>query len=233
MVLICLQLSVYFDDFINAEVPSLAKFADLSFQVFLCLLGWDIAEDKENIFDSVAVVLGLKIDLSEARFGIIFFRNTESTSDEFFASILAAGVLSHKDGERLCGRLRFAEAQVAGKVACVAVNQLTRHVLSGSAAISDDTRAALLTLRDRIGFAPPRCIHSHVFSTVHLYVDASCDNDRAGLGGVLVSSAIHCCIAASAKVRALVNPTSKKTIIECETLVAYPALKVGEHPQRR
>ena len=74
--------------------------------------------------------------------------------------------LSRKDGERLRGRLQFAGTQVSGNVAMMAYKQLSRHVLAGGGQLDDGTQAAVLTLRDQINFAPPRCINARVLTNI-------------------------------------------------------------------
>eukprot|EP00439_Symbiodinium_sp_Y106_P026797 s7287_g3.t1 len=81
------------------------------------------SSDKENPFGSIAKVLGLKINLEDARLGKIYMCNTESRQQELFESlsaVLEKSFLSRKDGERLRGRMQFAEAQIAGKAAGLA-----------------------------------------------------------------------------------------------------------------
>ena len=141
------------------EVKPLSKLAEMGVSLLFKLLGWDVSSDKETCFDSIAKVLGLKIDLSDSRLGKIYFRNTDSRRDELFDSlskILEEGRLARKDGERLRGRLQFAEAQISGKVACRAYKRLSRFILQGGGPLTDEVRATLLTLRDRVNFAPPR-----------------------------------------------------------------------------
>ena len=47
MVIFSMQLNVYFDDFVGAELPPLARLFDLAMQLLLQVLGWDLATDKE------------------------------------------------------------------------------------------------------------------------------------------------------------------------------------------
>ena len=113
-----MHISVFFDDFVAAEIEPLAKLCDMAVSMAFNLLGWTTSSDKENPFGSIAKVLGLKINLEDARLGKIYMCNTESRQQELFETIsgvLEKNFLSRKDGERLRGRLQFAEAQIAGK----------------------------------------------------------------------------------------------------------------------
>ena len=91
---------------------------DCSMQLLLRVLGWDLATDKDGAFGCLAKVLGLEINLKESGVGRIFFSNTEARREELFESIskvLSQGSLSRKEGEKLRGRLQFAEAQISGR----------------------------------------------------------------------------------------------------------------------
>ena len=99
VVLLTQQMNVYFDDFVGIEVEPLSKLAEMGVSLLFKLLGWDVSSDKKTCFDSVAKVLGLKIDLSESRLGKIYFRNTDSRRDDLFDSLsksLEEGRLARK-----------------------------------------------------------------------------------------------------------------------------------------
>ena len=119
------------------------------------------------------------------------------------------------------GRLQFAEAQISGRAAGNASKQLTRHVVAGGSALTDETLAALLILRDRV-------MHQRTPAQHDAHLCRSCDSDKAGLGGVLVhgSGSILSCFSefASPWVRGKVNPASCNPIFEYESLVILMAL---------
>ncbi|CAE7493821.1 unnamed protein product [Symbiodinium natans] len=233
VVLFLCQINVFFDDFVGVELAPLARLFDIGVCLVFRLLGWDVAEDKESVFDSCAKVLGLKFDLSESRLGRITLCNTESRRDEIFealSDILSSGYLTQKDGERIRGRLQFAENQIAGKVAGTAYKQLSRFVLRGGGHLDECTRVALLRLRDRVNFSPPRVICANILTTMHLYVDASCEGDNVGLGGVLVnevgSKMGFFSERASEHVRRRMNPESGNPIFEYECLAILVGLRL-------
>ena len=117
-------------------------------------------------------------------------RNTASRCDELrdtISAILERGTLARKECERLRGRLQFASNQVAGKKAGLAFKVLSRHLRTRQTSVDDELRTALLFLRDRFLEGPPRAPSANVLHLWHVYVDASCDNDWIGLGGVLIS----------------------------------------------
>ncbi|CAE7310167.1 unnamed protein product, partial [Symbiodinium sp. CCMP2456] len=190
VVIFLLHWGVFFDDFIGCETPVLSKLFELCADGLFMILGWTTAADKGSDFDTIAKVLGLKIDLSECKLGTIRFANTDNRRDELVASladILDAGFLSRKDGEKLRGRLQFAEQQISGKRAGLAYQELSRHVSKGGGKLDTSTRTALEFLADHVANSPPRCITDRSCYTWHLYVDASNDDDKAGIGGILLS----------------------------------------------
>ena len=126
--LFLLQWTVFFDDFVGSESPALARTFDLCADGLFSLLGWDIAQDKSSKFDTIAKILGLSVDLSDTSLEIVKLSNTQSRKQEISEGLevfLQAGSLSRKDGERLRGRLQFAETQIAGKAASLAYRTLS------------------------------------------------------------------------------------------------------------
>ena len=59
---------------------------------------------------------------------------------------------------------------------------------AGFIRIKGDLGEALLFLRDRIVVGPPRTVKASDRVCVHLYTDASYDEDNAGVGGILYSN---------------------------------------------
>lgn len=58
-------------------------------------------------------MLGVQLDLRDAKLGVAQVSNTPERELRF-AKVLEKGKLSRKDGERLRGRLQFANAQLFG-----------------------------------------------------------------------------------------------------------------------
>ncbi|CAE7512822.1 ubiad1 [Symbiodinium sp. CCMP2592] len=230
---LALMWSVYYDDFVGNEVPPLTRLFDLCAESLFQILGWDTSPDKPTIFGGVAKVLGLEFDLRESYLGNFYMRNTTTRRDELresLSSIIEKGVLARKDCERLRGRLQFAANQIAGKKAGIAFKTLSKHLAERSPNIGDNLRAALLFLRDSFLEGPPRALSANVLHLWHVYVDASCDNDRIGLGGVLISDngtkVGHFSEWASSELRHLVGPESKNPIFECECLAVLMCIHV-------
>ena len=185
-----LHWGVYFDDFIGSEEPCLAKLFELCADGLFMLLGWATSSDKASKFDTIAQVLGLKINLAEASLGFIHFENTEHRREQLIITIdgiIEASFLSRKDGERLRGRLQFAEQQISGKRAGLAFKEVSKHVSNGGGRLGPGTLSALSFLKEHVASAPARCIADRSCFTWHLYVDASNDDSKSGIGGILIA----------------------------------------------
>ena len=52
--LLWVHISVFFDDFVAAEIEPLAKLCDMAVSMAFSLLGWTTSSDKENPFGSIA-----------------------------------------------------------------------------------------------------------------------------------------------------------------------------------
>ena len=108
VVSLMLHWNCYFDDYIVFERPALARHTDMCVTVLFTALRWDVAEDKDDRFSELGKVLGLEIDLSEYRLGLVRFQSTESRRSELYEDIkahLAKGTLNPKEGARLRGRI--------------------------------------------------------------------------------------------------------------------------------
>ena len=98
-----IHICVYFDDYICMEEIALAKLTEKCVEIIFALLGWETADDKDNVFSYSSKVLGLEIDLRDAKLGYAAMRNTPARTAELrdsISEILAAGFLARKDGER-------------------------------------------------------------------------------------------------------------------------------------
>ena len=231
--MLLLMWSVYYDDFVGGEIPPLSRLFDVCAETLFMLLGWDTSPDKPSTFGGIAKVLGLEFDLRESQLGRFYMRNTTSRCEELrdtISIILERGTLARKECERLRGRLQFASNQVAGKKAGLAFKVLSKHLRTRQTSVDDELRAALLFLRDSFLEGPPRALSANILHLWHVYVDASCDNDKIGLGGVLISDTGvrvgYFSEWATAELRQLVGPSSKNPIFECECLAVLMCFRV-------
>ena len=181
----------YFDDFPVVEESNSCPLLDKSLSFLFSLLGWEIADDKDQDFSSLAIVLGLEYNLKESRLGTILLQNTRKRIEDVSAEIqkcLSNRFLSAKDGERLRGRLQFLDGQLFGKLAQCAYKSLSRHVAHGGGKLSDHVCAQLAFIVNHIQSGKPRRVTSQLGDTLMIFVDACFESDEdlpAGFGGVL------------------------------------------------
>ncbi|CAE7041545.1 unnamed protein product [Symbiodinium sp. CCMP2592] len=178
--------SFYFDDFLSACKPEERRHVEVVISTLFRLLGWDLSLDKLLPYDVCCKVLGIKIDMSEARLGLFKLANTEKRVLELTAAldeVLLAGRLSHSDCERLRGRLQFASGQLFGRRAKVALHQLSRH---HGGRLSEVTSEACRFLRRLVSSNQSRSISRQLGNVVHVYVDASFSDEGklCGIGGM-------------------------------------------------
>ena len=224
LTLLLLHWSIFVDDYIGAEVPPLAKVFELCVETLFRILGWETSADKDQPFGPISIALGIELDTTEAKAGFVYLRNTSKRKQELIdliSDILSRGLLTSKECQRLRGRIQFASNQVAGR-AGLAYRALSRHLVSGDPRVGDDLQQSLLFLRDNFLEGPPRTLCSNMLHLWHMYVDASHDDDRVGLGGVLISGS-GCKVAcfsvwACDELRSLISPGSGNPIFEYECL---------------
>ncbi|CAE7812845.1 unnamed protein product [Symbiodinium sp. CCMP2592] len=75
-VALTLAWSEYFDDYLNVCGAAFAKHCDFVITMFFKLIGWEVSRDKELSYSSMCVVLGVQINLRDAKLGLIFLENT-------------------------------------------------------------------------------------------------------------------------------------------------------------
>ena len=182
----------YFDDFFSVTDVSSARHTDLIISSMFRLLGWKLSEDKLIDYHTMCKVLGVEFDLRMAGAGLAKVSNTEERVRELcehLDNVLRARRLNKMDGEKLRGRLQFANGQLFGRSARNSLRTLSKHITSGRQSLCDETASALSCLRDQLLENSSRKILGSMSDYVHMYVDASFDLDGySGIGGVLYSS---------------------------------------------
>ncbi len=189
----------FFDDFIVISKPDDARITDITVRHLFGALGWELATDteKDRPFASVFSALGVQFDLSLCAEGKFTIGNTESRKTELsgkISEILESDMLSPQESMSLRSRLLFAESQVYGRVAKMALAMVGGPGLSGRVAspLGDELKFHLRWLRDRVLLAPPRLITVEKRSTFHVFLDGACTEyqpDEAwcgtSIGGVM------------------------------------------------
>jgi len=109
-----LQLTNFFDDYIQVEFSSLRESATNTIDEVFELLGWDVAVDKQKPFERTFQALGTSIDFSGTERNLISVKNTDSrvqAISEEVERIRSAGRITQSEAASLKGRLAFSETQ--------------------------------------------------------------------------------------------------------------------------
>ena len=117
LVLLKVVWTFYFDDFLNVCRAGESKHMEIVISMFFHLLGWRLSTDKLVPY---CKVLGIVLDLGQARRGLMLMCNTQSRKEELLAtlrSILASGSLDRGELAKVRGRLQFASGQLFGRLA--------------------------------------------------------------------------------------------------------------------
>eukprot|EP00438_Fugacium_kawagutii_P017954 Skav227888 [mRNA] locus=scaffold3865:39733:41610:- [translate_table: standard] len=187
-----LAWSAYLDDFSSLCEKASAKHTDVCISAMFSFLGWKLSEDKLIPFDSVCKVLGVRLDLNNAKFGIVKVANTPERVEELveeLSHIVQENRLSRKDGEKLRGRLQLARSQLFGRSLRKYLTELNNHGSSGRKMLSEGTKSALCKLMEAVTKIHPREVARGLSDHVHIYVDASFEpGGYSGIGGLCVNS---------------------------------------------
>lgn len=143
-----LPWSSFFDDFITFASARQTRSAEYAVTSMFKLLGWAFAEsgDKSLDFAECFQALGIVIDLSRVRDGLVFFKNTERRVAEikaFVGKVLDDGRLPHHEALRLRGRCQFADSQIFGRVGKKCLSLITAHAFGLGESIGLELRVAL------------------------------------------------------------------------------------------
>ena len=236
--LLHLMWSSYFDDFLSLTEIGLEKHTNLVITFLFSTLGWKLSLDKLVDYDCVCKVLGVKLDLSEVRFGSAYVSNTDDRTSELvdeLEQIIAVGTLRRKDAERLRGRMQFASGQIFGRSLRNKMKCLSRHIQQGRLNLTEETIEALRFMKEKLQLNSPRHVSGCLSSFVHVYVDASFEPaGYSGVGGIVFDESGKCLGFFSEPVEQpllerIMQPGQKTVIQELEALAAYVAVVKFQH----
>ena len=150
-----------------------------------------MTSEKDSGFLSVARILGVCIDLSECRLGMVSIFNTEQRKRELGSTIdglVEKGSTRKGELPTLRGRLLFAENQIFGRICNKQMRTLSRYAESDHVGPLDlELVQCLKILRHRVVTSVSRCVKAGRHTVWHVYTDAWFEGSRqAGVGGVLV-----------------------------------------------
>ena len=195
-----LAWSSFFDDFICLSGPSDIDSADMAVRFLFRAFGWTLSEEpsKDQGFRSVFGALGVEVDLRDVGSGVLRIGNTPKRKAELkstISQILESNCLTPEQSESLRSRLMFAESQVFGRSAKLALRAVGSPALLGRASepLSEEVRFGLSWMLDRLVNAAPREVRARASETFHLFIDGACepaDGESSELvtsiGGVLL-----------------------------------------------
>ena len=138
--LFSLTWTCYFDDFTQFDLAALGDSSQTTAEGFLDLVGWKFSmkDTKRCPMAASFSVLGVTVDLSASKSGIVVVRNKESRVLQIkqeIAEIIRSGSFSTAVASSLRGRVQFAESQTFGR----AINLIMRAFNSRAANTSPGT----------------------------------------------------------------------------------------------
>lgn len=118
--LFSLTWTCYFDDFTQFDLAVMGDSAQNTAEGFLDLVGWKFStkESKRSPMAQIFSVLGVTVDLTSCRSGIVVIRNKESRVAQIkheISEIIRSRSFPPAVASSLRGRLQFAESQTFGR----------------------------------------------------------------------------------------------------------------------
>ena len=167
--------------------------------------------------------------------GAVELGHTEARKKELqetLDSILSEGQVLTKTAESLCGRLQWFETFAFGRTANSCLHRLGEiSMCSGrSHRLSQEDRAMLTFLRNRVLTAPPIQINPCQLETWFVFTDGACKSQDAsgGVGGVLMNPSGEVCqhfsSAVPEEVMSLLLESSENPIYELELIPVLIAI---------
>ena len=188
----------YFDDFpLMCNVANKQSTLSTALGIFE-LMGFKYNNDKLEPFSKVATMLGIELDLEEAKKGLIKVKNKPSRVAEIVGclnDILAADKTDSIKLPSYLGKLQFAEAQLwgrAGRLALADLREATLH-RAGTFPLTHEARCAIEVLLGRFSNGRPRELVASMPNKPHIvFTDGALEYDKLGnaeatIGGVLLS----------------------------------------------
>ena len=241
-----LAWSNFFDDFVTLARIDESKSVSIAVDQFFKLLGWAVSSgDKDLPFAGKFKALGVEVDLSSWKSGLVRFSNTEQRATELsekISEILHAGKLSVPEALSLRGRMQFANSQLWGRASKLCLNAVTAHAYSGEGpGISQDLVHYLSVFKSCLASARPREVTPSWSSPMFLFTDASFSPENSdwpcGLGGVLIDQegrqvSAFSCVLDFETLEVLGYPQKSTVIFEAELLALLVGLMIWKKKLR-
>ena len=189
--------SAFFDDFVLLSHAMHESSTMTSALSLFDVLGFQYSNDKLQPFKGKTEMMGVELDLLDAKTGTIKVRNKASRSSELcevLERILKQKKVVVKELPTTLGKLQFAEGQLCGRSGRLALSELRRHEKSGDKEAILDNRSldASLLLFEKLRNGKPRTIGiSPKTKPFLLFTDGALEYDEwskpiAGIGAVLM-----------------------------------------------
>ena len=190
--------SSFYDDFVCVCKAGTEEQTDRMVRLIFRSLGWSLSagDEKDKPFASRFQALGVEFDLSTVEAGYFSVRNTDSRKTELsekIDNILLQDELEPKVAESLRSRLLFAEGQLYGRFAKLALQRIGAIGFRSNLVkpLGCEVERALKWIKERILNAAPRRIDTGGRRTYYMFLDGACTDEQSGkwtgtsVGGVL------------------------------------------------
>ena len=184
----------YFDDFTQFDLAAMGDSLQMTAEKFLDLVGWkySVKEAKRKPMSPIFSVLGVDVDLSASKSGLVLVRNKESRVNQIqleISEIVSSRAFSSATASSLRGRLQFAESQTFGRAISLFMRSCNSRATGAKPGsnLDDDMMKELQWAKGFIAEDCPRILKVDQSSVrVVIFTDACLeDNDRtAGIGMV-------------------------------------------------
>ena len=193
--------SSFYDDFVCVCREGTEEQTDRMIRLVFKSLGWalSLGDVKDKPFANKFQALGVEFDLSNVGEGFFSVGNTSARRDELsekIANILEADELEPAVAESLRSRLLFAEGQLYGRFAKLALQRIGAVGLQSRPVrpIGTELKQALQWIKERILTAAPRRVDAGGRRTFYMFLDGACTDEQekvwtgTSVGGVLADS---------------------------------------------
>ena len=234
-----LAWSSFFDDFLAASRPSLAKSTELTIVSLFKMLGWDFAETGKKCvpFEKSTEVLGVHIDASLSSERKICVTNTPSRVSEITADleqVISSETVHRTTAQRLRGRMQFADSQLFGRCGKKCIKALGCVADGRVRSLTDSQKLQIQLFQGMLKNSPPRQLVHDAGRKTLLFSDACYEPTSpswiCGVGAVAISPTLdrqYFSLCLDENQRNKLGALKKKQIIfEAETVAAILAFAV-------
>lgn len=181
-----LMWAAFFDDFVMVS-HAMHEFSTMSSALSLFdILGFQYSREQLTPFETKTEMLGVELDLQEARVGSVKIRHKPSPTSELcgvLEEILNTGKVEVKSLPSTIGKLQLAEGQLWCRAGRLALAELRSHEKAGTREACLDSRSlkAARLLLEKLRDGKPRAIQiSERSRPFILFTDGSLEYDTSG-----------------------------------------------------